>query len=588
MQATSTPNPLPRWLAWISFLLAAWLLSPALTSTHVEAFSARLQSMAILGARGQFATDDLAYPLNLEYFYTTRGGTVEALEWLMRLTHSSGDLNFRVLTLLGFALFAAACAVFVRRWSDEPVWAVLAALALTPGLCEPAFFFADNLLSAALAAVAFALIGPRRSGLAWAGAGAVLACATLLRIDAILAAPALLLLVLLQERASPLRALGSWALALAGAALVFTLSWRLTSVSLSLSVHVGRLHSALHQSWGDHIPVPRVLLLFFGPTLLLIALGIYHRRQQSWQQSVALVLSPVLFYVAVLPQVVELRDYLLLLAPFLLLYAATGITTLFRLARLGTQRQQRLALAAVALYGLTLIAPPLLILHDGPRLLLGRLYAPILWRRWQHSTQEATGQVKALAASSGPAERTLILSTYFQSDRFLHLALLQAGYGIQPLASTGPCHAVEVYTLGKRTIYHVRTENPYFLLSRPPLSLPAEYVRAYQTATGLSCVPPAAYDRAYLDTWGTTGQGFFAQTRPFLAGVSGAELAFPGRRFPHLGASRMLGVQRLLLLSPADVEQIDSYSQHVIASRPPMSYADFARLAQPLVWTIQK
>ena len=544
--------------------------------------------MAILDARGQFAKDDLAYPVNLEYFYTTRGGTVQVLEAVVKLTHTTSDLNFRMLIPLSFLLFAAACVVFVKRWSDEPAWAVIAAFVLTPGLCEPAFFFADNLLSASMAACAFAFIGPRRSMIAWAGAGAALACATLLRIDALLAAPALLLLVLLQPETPWSRVLGSWLAALAGAALVFTPAWRLTSVSLATALRVGRLYSALHQSWDDHISISRVLLLFFGPTLLLVAIGIYRTRHQSWKRHVALVFSPLLFYVAVLPRVVELRDYLLLLAPFLLLHASTGVTFLLHLATRGTQLQRRLTLALTGLYALSLVAPPLLILHDGPRLLLGRLYAPILWRRWQRSIQDATAQVEAMAASTGPSERTLVVSTYFQSDRFLHLALLQSGYQIQPLADTGPCHAVEVYTLGSRTIFHIRTENPYFLLSRAPLQLPAEYVRAYQTAAGLSCVPPQSYDRAFLDTWGTTGQGFFAQTVPFLADTSKAELAFPGPGFPHLGASRMLGVQRLLPLSREDVQQINNLSRQEVAARPPLNYADFARLAQPLVWPIQK
>src|ERR1700712_539960 len=117
------PAIVRRFAAVLFIIFAGWLLYPALFATHVEAFSARLQSMAIMDLRGQFARDDMAYPVDLEYFHATRGGTIHALEGIMRLTHSTGEINFRILIWVSFLLFVATSVIFVRRWSAAPVWA---------------------------------------------------------------------------------------------------------------------------------------------------------------------------------------------------------------------------------------------------------------------------------------------------------------------------------------------------------------------------------------------------------------------------------------------------------------------------------
>ena len=589
---------LPLWAAWLSILLSVWLLIPAFTSAHVEAFSARIQSMAIMGLRGQFARDDLAYPLNMEYFYTTRGGTIHVLEWLMRLTHSTGELNFRILILLSFTIFIGSCLVFARRWSNISLWVAAAVIVLTPGLTEIAFFFADNLPSAAMAALAFACVGKRAGPLQWAAGGAALACATLLRLDAILAAPALLLLVFLHHRPRITHVLTNSLSALAAASAVLFLAWRVTTVSLLQALRVGRLHSALHSSWGDRMSPLRVLVLFFGPTVLLLALAVWtHWRKTTWRYRIVLVISPFLFYCYAVTRTVELRDYLLLLGPFVVLGGALGLTRFLHLLQAGAPLQHRAAQAAVLLYGLTLVAPPVVVLHDGPRLLLGRLYAPLLWERWQRSTDNAIEQVKLLAESAPAGQRTLVLSTYFQSDRYLHLALLEAGYDILPLRTNPDCGGVETYGKDGRTVLLIRTENPYFLLSAPPLSLPAEYVRAYQTSAGLACLPPGQYDRAYLDTWGTTGQGFFQKLPEFQAASGVVGEAFPAPGMPHLGPVRFLSVQRLLPLDAEEMDVLTAVAKQQMLSleaqaggvwHRPQTYEEFHRQAAPVVWNLSK
>ena len=446
--------------------------------------------MALLDLHGHLAQDDLAYPVSIEYFLATRGGTVHLLEWIMRLTHSTGPVNWRILIWSSYALFLATSCLFVRRWSSQhAAWAALAVVVLTPGLSDISFFFADNLPSAALVTLALALIGTRTGPWRWLAAGAAFACATLLRIDALIAAPFLILLALLQQPLTIPRLLRNWLLTLFGAAATFLLSWRLTGISLAQSIRVTQIHNAIHDNWGDHQAYPRVVVLFFGPALLLLAVGVaqnWRKAQPVW--NLVTIVWPVLFYIAFMFKVVELRDYLLLGAPFLLLHGATGLTATLRFFTSGTARQRLFARATLAIFLFALFAPPSIILHDGPRVFVGRIYSPPLWRLWQNSTNAAIQQSKDLAASAAPGQRTLIFSTFFQPDRYLHLALLEDGYTIQPLRSKPSCGAVETYTKGDRTVYHVRTENPWWLLSDYPMHMPGDYVLAYQTDAGLNCL----------------------------------------------------------------------------------------------------
>ncbi len=599
LQREKAYSPRMRRLASVLFvLLAAWLLSPALSATHVEAFSARIQTMAIMDMHHRLAQDDLAYPVDIEYFFTTRGGTIHVLEWIMKLTHTTGEINFRILIWFSFLLFAASSVVFVRRWSDEPPWAALAVLVLTPGLSDISFFFADNLPSAALVTLAIALISKRTALWTWFTAGALLACATLLRTDAIIAAPSLGLLALLQDKPVQQKPawrhlLANWLLTFAGALVVFYLSWRSTGVSLRQSLLVGKMHNAIHNSWGDRQSLIRVIVLFFGPTILLTAVAVVRTwRQRSFTWKLVMMGWPLVFYIVFMTKAVELRDYLLLGAPFVLLLGATGLTIMLRFLTSGTHRPRLFARACLAFYLVVLIAPPMLIMHDGPRVFLGRIYSPPMWRRWQRSTDAAVQQLQSLAASTRPGERTLILTTFFQSDRYLHLALLQDGYAMLPLRDKPSCGGVDTYQKDGRTIFHIRTENPYWLLSAKPMSMPGEYVRGYQIDAGFQCLAPADYDRAYMVTWGRMEQGYMETSPEFLRPAGPLEVPFPERGTWHIGKLKFLQVQRILPLSPNDIMNIARRARIVVAAyqtdnpgtwQQPHSYAEFHNQAMPLV-----
>ena len=596
-QSNSATHPavsLRRLSGALFVLFSAWMLWPMLFATHVEAFSARLQTMAMLDLRGQFVRDDLAYPIDLEYFYSTRGGTIHALEWIMRLTHTTGDLNFRILIWASFLIFVASSVVFVRRWSLQPVWAALAIVILIPGLTDISFFFADNLPSAAMVAVAMALLSRTTPPVTWFASGAALACGILFRTDAILAAPTLFLIALLDDDRRWQRTLFAWLSTLAGAAAVLIFAWHRTGVSLLQSLRVAKMYSAIHDSWGDIPSFPRQIALFFGPGILLIVLGALVRwKRSSRRERLILIVWPAILYVVFLFKAVELRDYLLLGAPFVLLLGATGLSRLLRLLEIGAPRQRRLAQAIIAVYLLTLFLPPMLTLHDGPRFTTGRIYAPPMWHRWQRTTDQAVQQLQSLADSTPSGGRTLILTTLFQSDRYLHLALLEDGYTQLPLRQDPSCGNVDTYVKGDRTLFHIRTENPYYLLSDPPLSLPTEYVRGYQLQSGFTCLPPQDYDRAYMVSWGRMWQGYLEQMASFHTSDFGPlEVPFPEFGTPHLGPTKYLQVQRVMSLTPARLQELLDRTQSLMHSyeqgdsgswTPPHSYAEFHHQALPLL-----
>jgi len=134
------------------------MLSPALTATHVEGFTALIQLDAIAAQLGLLDRADLLYPVQTEYFYGTRQGVVLLLRGLMYLTGTDSDALFRVLTLLCFAVFLGSTAVVARRHSSLGWPAILGSLLLVPGLFELGFYFSDGVVSVAFGMLGFALL----------------------------------------------------------------------------------------------------------------------------------------------------------------------------------------------------------------------------------------------------------------------------------------------------------------------------------------------------------------------------------------------------------------------------------------------
>lgn len=550
-------------LAVIASLLGLWLLSPALHPVHVEAFSARSHSLAIMDLQGKLPLDDQAYPVNIEYFFGLRLGTVKALEWIMRLTQSLGDLNFHLLTTASFLLLLGSSFAFVRRWSRIPLWAALAFAILTPGLVEISFFFSDSLPSAALAALAIAFISRHTPLWRWPVIGLLVAAATLCRSDGLFVLPSILVFSLLRDDLRWSRLLRDWLAMSLGIAALFLLGWRATGYSIQhiirVSSWIGRMH--FNGNNGPHLAYLALTLFFGPPSLLLLAAGLRTLwRRQTPRERLLLTIYPVLFYLYFAFKAIEPRNFLLLGAPFLVLIGAAGTQTFVR-ALLGRSPGRRLIAAALTAACLVLmLLPPRVTLSDGPHAVTGRLWSPILWRQWQSTITEDMTRYNQFVDTIQPGERALVVGASFQAERYLHLNLLERGYVIQPSAATHFGLLADVYICGNKTLLMFRNEQPFAIYTAKHPAMSFEYPQEFQLATELSALTPADFDRAVMITWGDEWfyQGQVSLSPQFRRQAGPMEEIIPSYKYPahRRGFYGKLRIIPLSLQDLADLKQL--------------------------------
>jgi hypothetical protein len=189
-----------------------------------------------------------------------------------------------------------------------------------------------------------------------------------------------------------------------------------------------------------------------------------------------------------------------------------------------------LALATV------LVPPPFVMMHDGPRTPIGRLWSPPLWWRWQRGIEDNLAATEQLVQVADGTPRTAVIVTSFDDDRFLHLRLLQRGYRLAPPhAGVRECtDAVEYYRRGAHELRLVRTHDFYLLAAAPQT-----YLQALVLERALTC--PALYgaDRIFETT-----EGAFSD--PTFYGPRAEELFGPevsGAGAPGLAVYREFGNQ---------------------------------------------
>ena len=567
-------------------LAGVWLASPMLTSYYVEAYVARLQSMALLLHHGTLRLDDQAYPMDTELLYVTRLGMVWLLDGAMVLFHSTSLLVLRVITLASLALLTGSSMVFVRRWTKLSGWWVLAGVVLTPGILEASFFFADNLVSAALAALALSLVTDRVTRLRWACIGAAEAAAMLIRLDAVLVIPAIVA-VLWLVRKEPRELARAALYAALGGGVIFGLSYALTGVSLPLAIRVALRFSSLNDNpqiyqTGLLKTEGLILLGFFGLiSLPLLALGAwenYKIRGRRW--SMVMTALPAMFYLVVIPHANEIRDFCLLGAPFVLLQTAVGLQCLVRFADGPAGRSRMLAWATFGWFGLVLIAPPYLSMRDGPRALVGRIYSPMFWREWQDRTSDMLESIQTTIERVRPGQRVLVITTQFEPERYLHLTLLQDGFQLEPVSTRPGCQSIERFRSGERMVVNIRTENPYGIFRGQSSG---EYIESLQLLASLQCLQPEEFARTMVFGIGPSGSEYWP-------GLGTTDERIPRHSFMPTLRGVTYGFFNGVRLSSEDVQRLENDARDDLKrlpapqGSPALDYADFQRRVQAHLW----
>ncbi len=497
-----------RFALWIGgILVGLWLVSPAFFAQHVEGYTTNIKAAAVAANRGELMRSDLLYPVVTEFIYFTRAGLVAILRASDGLFGDVGDLDFRLLMIISLGLLLWGSVVVAARAGQVRAWQALVAILLVPGITETAFFLNDNLPSAALAVAAMALAASSDRRLVYVASGCLVGAAVLCRLDAILLAPAVAGQIWMRHaRLRPLAIkllypLGGFAgiLALGAAALGAT----------PLDAYL--ISNTFMPPMG---PFTRqiVLLLFFGATGgLLLAIGLVasvrwsRGRTDRYRWLAVFVLVPAVIVAAGLKISGEIRYLYPLLTPFVALHGGRGLVALVEGIKGG--KYPGLAMAASAALLLLAVAPPFPVaVRDGPRAVVGRVWMPLLWWRWEHAMAANFRTVDRLVAATHDAPRTLVVSTHFNDDFFLKQRLLAAGFRAVEPERVLKCSGFSLYAKGPRLVAQVRGENQYGLIrvSQPRL-------RALLLHRSLSCRALHEFDQAFLTVYGEDIRSTFAE-----------------------------------------------------------------------------
>lgn len=112
--------------------------------------------------------------------------------------------------------------------------------------------------------------------------------------------------------------------------------------------------------------------------------------------------------------------------------------------------------------GVVLLVPGRTAYDDGPRDLLGRIPGIVHWRDWQAGVVAGMATIRAVVAADRPGLH-VIITEHWTRDRYVHLALVEAGYRAQRLADIEPActHIAESFERGRQRTLHLRIDHAF-------------------------------------------------------------------------------------------------------------------------------
>ena len=479
-------------------IVAAWLLSPVLRAQHLEGYTTNLKVIAFMANRGDPLGQDLLTPSLTEFLYYSRAGVIGLLRVGEALVGPATDWDFRAIMIASLAIILAGSVYIARKLESVRPIAAFATLLLIPGVTESAFFFNDNLPSAAFAIAGVALAVAWDRPASYLGAGILSAAAVLCRLDALLLAPAIGGVALLRHPAwRPFLARGT------AAVVGFAVGLALAALLLKATPLDVLIVS------GPFTPHPRtfttvlILAFFVGvPGALLLAVGLptswqrFAAAPDRWRRIFVLIIYPALIMIIMFRLSTELRYIYPLLTPFVALYGGRGLEVL--VASLRTRHRPSAQAGLVVLALAALLPPVVTVVRDGPRSPVGRLWMPVLWWQWHDAMAGSLGRVEEAARQAGRTPLTLVISTHFNDDFFWKQRLLAAGWRIRPAERVFPgCSGFSAYEKDGSLIAHIRTERQY-----GQIRVAKSRLRAFMIDRGLACPALRAADRTLFTAWG--------------------------------------------------------------------------------------
>ena len=503
VRAPAEVLPYSKTLTVLLIVLGIYLSLPVFNSVHLEGFSAQVQSIALAMGSFGIARHDTYQPLLTEFIFLTRQGVSELLLAINKVFGYTSDAGFRGLMIASVITILASGAVFARRWGNVGVRLSLAAMVLAPGIIESSFFFNDNIVSTAFAALAMAIVIPGAGMLRYGVAGLAYCFALLCRLDAVFALPMIVALAA-SDSHTLMQFIRRGAAFAAGVLLVGGLMTMLTGATPWDALLIARTFAAATKGFIKGIGFGAVTY-FFGVVMpILLVIGAWPdvrdflRRKRFWYP-LAIAIYPVFLIAYAVKNGNEIRYMLPLLAPVVALQGGRGLRWLLDNLQAGSGRRRTASLAILGLLLLTFIAPPFIVkVKDGPRELFGRLYSTPFWWTWQGTVHTSMQRLARTQAQLEAARQTLVIANHYNDDFYLRMRLFEAGYRDIPIASVYPgCGGFSVYRRGDSEVLHIRLNNNWQLAP-----LKQEIVSALMLTRAFDCPVIKAQQSAIFTGYG--------------------------------------------------------------------------------------
>lgn len=433
--------------------------------SYTEGFQTQMGLNAHALLAGDAALGDVVYPFNGRFFLLTRLGTTLGLAELQHATGADALTIFRYVGVVSMIMLIGILLAFLwYAYRINPILGLVCCI-FFPTVFESAYLPNDDLPSAVLVCLAVLVFWKRPTLVRTAITGVLLGLAALLRLDAVLIAPAFAILLVTEVRGWGARAVRA---VIAGAIVtcIPILAYHLAGLSFldtfSAIDHALLVWSRPNQPLFNDF---RTLILSV-PAIGAVAwaLGvIWYMRSKRWRDLMLATIVPLIYAGAYRNQLVEGR-YLLPLAPFVLPAMAMGLQSL----ALTSGRYRALSIAGVALAGLVWIAPlPSLIRlvgdDDGPRFIIGRAWNPLAVLWWQRNLNTAQAAVEHGLDNAALSSDPVVVTTGWTADRLTTLSLLQRGFTLQPSQTPAACRGLaETLVRDQTSLLHIRTHIPFF------------------------------------------------------------------------------------------------------------------------------
>ena len=445
---------------------AFWYSLPVFSMAYTEGFEPTIVLSAHAMQRGNLNLADAVYPFNGRFFLLTRLGASLVLFQLERVFPLTGLDLFRLLTVGSLVIIVGTIVALLWRIARIPAALSIFCCILFPPVFESAYLPNDDMLSGALVCIAVFLFWTQPTIARTIFTALLMGFAAVVRLDAILIAPAFVILLMSQVGGWTARVVRACILGIvvAGTPIIV---YRLSGLSFFASFGAvsrglrlwARPNTPLHND--VHTLILNVTVL--GGLAWIFGVAAFIRARRFQELGLAVVV-PLLYIVAYRSQFVEGR-YLLPLAPFVIFTMAEG----FRLVSSLRGISRTITVAALTLGTVLWIMPPPPVRHfsliadpDGPRLVLGRAWNPLLVLWWEHQLNAGHAAIEAGVRRIAEAPDPVIVTGYWNADRLVALTLLEDGFNLEPTETPGACRDIaDTFVRGNVVLLQIRTHLPF-------------------------------------------------------------------------------------------------------------------------------